>query len=166
MLRGLAEESNIAHWLSYSHAPDPSELAVQLFFCRLGHEADKRRKHRRGQTHLLPKICQGFTKGPAILSLKKSESSSYASQASARVRKIASRLLLRRIPESGEGNHDLLHEFAATREPAGCLQGQEIRAFGHDLTTEKVQSASPAGEKFAGMFMTASVLLQECQKSG
>ena len=124
------------------------------------------RKHRRGQTHLLPKICQGFTKGPAILSLKKSESSSYASQASARVRKIASRLLLRRIPESGEGNHDLLHEFAATREPASCLQGQEIRAFGHDLTTKKVQSASPAGEKFAGMFMTASVLLQECQKSG
>lgn len=124
------------------------------------------RKHRKGQTNLLPKICQGFAEGPSILSLEKSESSSYVSQATTRVRKIASRLLLKRMPGADEDRHDLLGEFTAGRGPTAFLESQEIRAFGHDLTPERVRLSSQPGDRIAGMFMSASVLLQECQNSG
>lgn len=124
------------------------------------------RKHRKGQTNLLPKICRGFAEGSSILSLQKSQSSSYVSQATARVRKVASKLLLKRMPDSGEDRHDLLGEFAAARGPAAFPKCQEIHAFDHDLTPENVRSSSQPGDKFAGMFMTASVLLQECRNSG
>ena len=123
------------------------------------------RQHRKGQTNLLPKICQGFAEGPSVLSLEKSESSSYVAQATHRVRKIASKLFLNKLPDSGESRGDLLGEFSDARGPSAFPESQEIQAFGHGLTPENVRSSSQPGDKFSGMFMTASMLLQECRNS-